>query len=169
MAVVAFSILQRAYSTDQSREQHATAAMYAGSLLLGIKLGAKRGVAEGKVAPSVARCLSAVSASSLTDMVESVLVVNLTPTELTAADAFFATTAGIKYAKLSEVDVYTSAGEAPPEASPVISDAESKEIDNFNDSTVAHKLSKVLNSESARGLYAPRLKALANSCGAGWR
>jgi hypothetical protein len=128
-----------------------------------------QGAAEGKVPSSVASCLLALDASSLTDVVESVLADNLTQAELQAADTFFGTTAGKKYAKLGSLGVYKSVDETPPEDSPSISDAEYKGIEDFKSTAVSSKLWKVLDGESAQRVFGARLRALANSCGAGWR
>jgi hypothetical protein len=167
LVVATFSLFEHGHSGEAPRQQHATAALYAGSLLLGIQLGAKQGSAAGTVKSSVANCIMALDASSLTDVVEAVLVKNLTPAELEAADTFFATTAGKKYAQLGASDVYTSVGETAPDM-PTVSDAESKEIEDFKNTATSDKLWKVLNGEPARRLYGPRIRALANVCGAGW-
>jgi hypothetical protein len=168
LVAVTFTISEEVHSADPPRNQHVTAALYAGSLLLGTQLGVKKGAAEGKVPSSVASCLLALDASSLTDVVESVLADNLTQAELQAVDAFFGTTAGKNYAKLGSLGVYISVGETPPEDSPSISDAEYKEIEDFKSTAASNKLWKVLDGESARRVFGARLRALANSCGAGW-
>jgi hypothetical protein len=83
--IATFSLFEHAHSVEAPRQQHATAALYADSLLLGIQLGAKQGAAAGTVKSSVANCIMALDASSLTDVVEAILVKNLTPAELEAA------------------------------------------------------------------------------------
>ena len=88
LVAVTFTIFEQVRSADPPRNQHVTAALYAGSLLLGTQLGVKKGAAEGKVPSSVASCLLAL---------------------------------------------------------------------------------EVLDSESARRVFDARIRALANSCGAGWR
>jgi hypothetical protein len=102
----------------------------------------------------------------LTDVVEAVLVDNLTQAELLTSDAFYRTTAGRKEAKVGMLDVYTATGKTPPEDYPDISDAEYKEVEAFRDSAVGKKLSKVFASDSTRRASETRFRALAKSCGA---
>lgn len=159
----------RVHATERPSNQHATAELYASSLLLGAKLGAKSAAEQGKTPQSVVKCLQALDASHLTDLVESVLAANLTPAELQTADAFFETSAGKKYAELGTLDLYLSAGETPPEDAPNISPEENAEIEDFNGSTTSKKLWNVLNGEPARRVFGTRLLALEKSCGVGKR
>jgi hypothetical protein len=169
LAAVIFTVFHPVPAADRPHTQHATATLYASSLLLGVQLGAKKGAAELKMPSPVASCLLALDASSLTDVVESVLVGNLTQAELRTADAFFETTAGKKYAQLGALDVYTSVGETPPGEPPTVSDAESKQIEDFNGSQTGKKLWQVLDNESSRQKFGARLLDLGKSCGAARR
>lgn len=162
-------IFGQAHCAERARDPHATAALYANSLLLGAKLGAKSGAEQGKTPPSVLTCLQALDASRLTDLVESVLAANLTPAELQTADEFFESSAGKKYAALGTLDLYLSAGETPPQDAPNISPEENAEIADFNGSTTSKKLWNVLNGEPARRVFGTRLVALEKSCGVGKR
>lgn len=130
------------------------------------KLGAKIAAEEGKIPQSVAGCMQALDRSSLTDVVEQVLVANLTQAELQTTDAFYRTTAGRKEAKVGMLDVYKANGKTPPEDYPAVSDAESNELGNFRSSAVGKKLWTVLGSDSARETFESHYRALAKSCGA---
>jgi len=169
LAAVTCTIFQQAHTLDRPNSRHATAALYASSLLLGAKLGAKSGAEQGKTPQSVVNCLLALDASRLTDLVESLLAANLTPAELQAADVFFESSAGKKYAALGTLDLYLSAGEMPPQDAPNISPEENKEIEDFNGSTTSKKLWNLLNGASARREFGTRLLALEKSCGVGKR
>jgi hypothetical protein len=110
--------------------------------------------------------MRALDPSSFTDVVEVILVENLTRAELEASDAFYRTMAGRKEAKVGMLDAYAAAGMTPPEEYPEISDAEYKEVEDFRNSAVGKKLRNVLESASARRAFETRSRALANSCGA---
>ncbi|MBS0417118.1 MAG: DUF2059 domain-containing protein [Proteobacteria bacterium] len=169
LAAVTLALAGQVHAADHPRTQHVTAALYASSLLLGTQLGAKSGAEQGKTPPSVLECLLSLDAASLTDLVESVLVASLTPAELQAADAFFESSAGKKYAKLGTLDLYLSAGEVPPEDAPSISPEENKEIAQFNGTATNKKLWNALNGASARRVFGTRLLELEKACGAGKR
>lgn len=165
LVTLAITIFEQARSADPPRNQRVTASLYASALLVGAQLGARIAADEGKVPQSYASCMQALDPSSLTDVVEAVLVDNLTRAELQASDAFYRTTAGRKEAKVGMLDVYTANGKTPPEDYPDTSDAEYKAVEDFRNSAVGKKLWKVLKSDSARRAFEARFRALANSCG----
>lgn len=152
-------------SADPPRNRYVTASLYANALLVGLQLGAKIEADEGKMPQSAATCMQSLDSSKLTDVVEAVLVGNLTQSELQTADAFYRTTAGRKEAKVGILDVYTANGRTPPEEYPAVSDAEYNELENFRSSAVGKKLWMVLKSDSARRAFETQFRALARSCG----
>ena len=165
LLTLAVTSAELARSGDHPRSQSVTAALYASALLLGLKLGAKMQAEEGKMPQSVATCMQGLDPSSLTHVVEAVLIADLTPAELQTADAFYRTTAGRNEAKVGMLDVYTANGKAPPEDYPPISDAESKEVENFRTSAVGKKLWAVLKSDRAQRAFETHYRVLMNSCG----
>ena len=166
LLTLAMTISEQVRCADPPRTQPVTASLYASSMLVGAQLGAKMAADEGKVPQSFARCMQALGPSSLTDVVEAVLVDNLTQAELQTSDAFYRRTAGRKFATVGMLDVYKANGKTPPADYPEVSDAEYREVEDFKNSAVGMKVSKVLESDSARRAFAARLRALANSCGA---
>src|SRR4029077_13545892 len=160
LLTLTITISEQVHSADPPRNQHPTASLYARALLVGLQLGAQMTADEGKSPQSVANCMQALSPSSLTDVVEAVLVDNLTQAELKPSDAFYRTTPGRKEATDGVLDAYTANGKTPPEDYPDISDAEYNEVDRFRNSAVGKKLWKVLESDSARRAFATRFRAL---------
>jgi len=165
LITLTITVSKQVRSADPPRDQYVTASLYASALLVGLQLGAQIEADEGKMPQSVATCMQALDSSKLTDVVEAVLVDNLTQAELQTADAFYRTTAGRKEAKVGVLDVYTAKGRTPPEEYPAVSDAESNELETFRNSAVGKKLWRVLNSDSARRAFETQFRALAKSCG----
>ena len=113
-----------------------TAQITAESALLGLQLAAKQRAARGLLPPEQAACFQALQPSEYADTVEKIVSTALSPAELAAADQFFNSPPGRKYARHGLLGTYTAVGETPPEPLPEISADEGRAIEAFTVSPV---------------------------------
>jgi hypothetical protein len=143
-----------------------TAQITAESALLGLQLAAKQRAARGLLPPEQAACFQALQPSEYADTVEKIVSTALSPAELAAADQFFNSPPGRKYARHGLLGTYTAVGETPPEPLPEISADEGRAIEAFTASPVGRALLKrqVLQTLSAREALDRRGQELVARC-----
>lgn len=145
-----------------------TVTMLAKPALLGMQLSVRRGQQLGKVPPQVAQCVQSLRESSFTIVLASLLVERLEPKEVQAADEFFGTAVGKKYARHTLLQVYDAVDEKAPEALPDFSAAEYKELETFSRTSAGDKLlvRRVMEDADARQAIGSQIQSLLGSCGA---
>ncbi len=141
---------------------------FAAPAVLGMKLSAKKGNRRGVLGDKELTCVLALEPSEFYPAVRRLLDANLTPTELVAANGFFQSTVGQKYAKHGLLQVYPAVGERAPEPLPDISDAEYKHIEVFSTTAVGHKFfnDRFMQRVAARQALDERIQELLAQCGA---
>ncbi|OWQ85204.1 hypothetical protein CDN98_17110 [Roseateles terrae] len=90
----------------------------------------------------------------------------LAPQDLSAADQFFATPVGEKYAKYGLLQIYLAVGERAPESLPTFSDAEYRELETFAATPAGKRLilDKGMQSASAKSIYDRKIRELLDQC-----
>lgn len=143
-----------------------TAQITAESALIGLQLAAKQRAAKGILPAEQNACFQALQPSEYFETAEKIVTTALSPAELAAADQFFSSIPGRKYARHGLLGIYTSLGEKPPEALPEISAADGKAIEAFTTTAVGQALLKrqVLQSLPAREALDRRAQELVTRC-----
>ena len=145
-----------------------TVSVFAKSALTGMQLSVRKGQQQGKVPTEVGTCVQSLRDTSFNIVLASLLAESLSPSEMRAADAFFGTPVGRKYAKYSLLQIYEAVGEQAPEPLPAFTDAEYKELEAFSRTRAGDKLivRRVLESKAAQQAIGSQIQALLSSCGA---
>lgn len=145
-----------------------TVSVFAKSALTGMQLSVRKGQQQGKVPPAVGTCVQSLRDTSFNIVLASLLAESLSPSEMQAADAFFGTQVGKKYAKHSLLQIYEAVGEPAPEPLPAFTDAEYKELEVFSRTRAGDKLivRRVLESKPAQQAIGSQIQALLSTCGA---
>jgi len=143
-----------------------TAQITAQSALIGLQLAAKHREARGGLSTAQNACIQALQPSELNETTERVVAAALSADEITAADKFFASLPGSKFAKQGLLGIYTALGEKPPEPLPALSPAETKAIEAFAATPAGQALltRQVLQSPAAREAYDGRIRELVARC-----
>jgi len=143
-----------------------TAHITAQSALLGLQLSARQRAARGALPAANNACIQALQASEFHETTERVVATALTPQELAAADQFFNSIVGRKYALQSLLAIYAALGEKSPEPNPAFTAADAQAVDAFAASPAGQALLKrqVLQSPSAREAYDRRVQDLVARC-----
>jgi hypothetical protein len=142
------------------------ASAFAKSILIGMQLSVHKGLQQGQTPAAVDACVQALDASSFDSVFQSYLSKNLSASELQDADAFFATTPGMKLAQHGQMQVYLDAGEKAPEPMPTFSDTDNRVIDTFNHTAAGEKLfaSNLLGNPAAQQVIRSRITELLTGC-----
>lgn len=143
-----------------------TAQITAESALIGLQLAAKQRADKGMLPAEQNACFQALTPSEYFETAEQIVTTALKPAEVAAADQFFNSIPGRKYARHGLMAIYTSLGEKPPEAMPEISAADGKAIEAFAASPVGEALLKrqVLQTLPAREALNSRGQVLVSRC-----
>lgn len=143
-----------------------TAQITAQSALLGVQLAAKQREAKGGLPAAQNACIQALQPSEFYETTERVVTMSLSASEVAAADRFFSSVPGHKYARHGLLGIYTALGEKAPEPLPAISAAEVKAIEAFAASPAGQALltRQVLQSPAAREAYDGRARELVTRC-----
>lgn len=144
----------------------ATAEITAESALIGLQLAAKRRAAKGLLPAEQAACYQALKASDYHDTAEKIVTGALAPAEVAAADAFFRSIPGRKYALHGLLSIYPSLGEKPPEPLPLLTEEDGRLIEAFAATPAGQALLKrqVLQSLPAREALDRRGQELVARC-----
>lgn len=143
-----------------------TAQITAQSVLLGLQLSAKHRQAKGALPAAQNACIQALQPSEFHATTERVVTTSLSATELAAAEQFFSSVPGRKYATQGLLGIYTALGETPPEPAPALLLAESKAVEAFAATPAGQALltRQVLQAPAAREAYDGRVRELIARC-----
>lgn len=165
-ASVTLALTTLALSSFAQSDYPAITSSFSESVLVGMKLSVKHGVASGTASPKRAECVSGLSADSFAPVVTRLLRESLSAGELNLAEAFFSGSVGKKYVRHGILQIYQSVGEPLPSPLPSFTDAEYKELESFAASTAGVQLirNRILQSQEARRAYDSRIRELLASC-----
>jgi len=143
-----------------------TAKITAQSALIGLQVAAKQRQAKGVLPVEQNACVQALKADELYATTDKVVSAALSADELAAAEQFFASVPGRKYALHGLLGIYTSLGEKPPEPFPLITTEDGKAIEAFTTSPAGEALLKrqVLQTPAAQMAYDARIQELVKRC-----
>jgi len=143
-----------------------TAQITAQSALLGLQLSAKHRAAKGTLPAAQNACIQALKPAEFHETTEKVVTTSLSASEIAAADQFFNSVPGRKYATHGLLGIYTALGEKLPELLPAISATENQAIEAFTASPAGQALftRNVLQSQAARDAYDGRARELVMRC-----
>ncbi len=143
-----------------------TAQITARSALIGLQIAAKQRQAKG-VLPAVQNdCIQALQPDELYVTTDKVVAESLSADDVAAADQFFNSLPGRKYALHGLLSIYTALGEKPPEPLPLITAEDGKAIEDFAATHAGQALLKrqVLQAPAARLAYEGRIQELVLRC-----
>ena len=140
-----------------------TAEVTAASALLGLQLAARHSAARGKLAPAQLACFLALQPEAYFETSEQIVGAALSPADIAAADDFFNTPAGRKYARHGLLGLYTALGLKTPEPLPEFSAEDIRAIEAFQATPVGQALvqRQVLASLTTDALSAVRSESAA--------
>jgi len=143
-----------------------TAQITARSALIGLQIAAKQRAAKGSLPAAQNGCIQALQADELFTTTEQVVTTALSADELAAAEQFFGSMPGRKYALHGLLGIYATLGEPVPEPYPVIAPDEGKAIQAFAASPAGKALltRQVLQAPAARMAYDARIQELVTRC-----
>lgn len=143
-----------------------TAQITARSALIGLQIAAKQRQAKGVLPTAQNDCIQALQPDELYATTEKVVAQSLSADEVAAADQFFSTLPGRRYALHGLLGVYTALGEKPPEPLPLITVEDGKAIEAFAASPAGQALFKrqVLQAPAAQMAYDARIQELVMRC-----
>ncbi|MBB3195878.1 hypothetical protein [Roseateles terrae] len=153
-------------ATVAANAQSVAADFFAQGVLLGMQLSAKHGERKGTTSSGQAACIQALKPTAFHDAVNEAMTSVLAPQDLSAADQFFATPVGEKYAKYGLLQIYLAVGERAPESLPTFSDAEYRELETFAATPAGKRLilDKGMQSASAKSIYDRKIRELLDQC-----
>lgn len=143
-----------------------TAKITAQSALIGLQIAAKQRAAKGVLPEAQNACIQALKPDELFATTDLVVATALSADELAAAEAFFASPSGRKYATHGLLGIYTSLGEQAPEPFPLITAEDGKAIEAFTTTPAGQALLKrqVLQAPKAQMAYELRIQELVTRC-----
>lgn len=143
-----------------------TAQITARSALIGLQIAAKQREAKGVLPAAQNACIQALQADELYPTAEKVVATSLSADEMAAADQFFNSMPGRKYALHGLLGIYTTLGEQAPEPHPLITAEDRKAIEAFTATPAGQALLKrqVLQAPPARLAYEARIQELVARC-----
>lgn len=143
-----------------------TAQITSESALIGLQLAAKQRAAKGILPAEQNACFQALQPSEYFETAEKIVTTALSPADVAAADQFFNSIPGRKYARHGLLSIYTALGEKLPEPLPELSTADGKAIEFFMNTTAGQALLKrqVLQALPAREALDRRAQELVTRC-----
>ncbi|MBS0308403.1 MAG: hypothetical protein JSS58_05470 [Proteobacteria bacterium] len=140
------------------------------SALLSMQLLAARAQNRSDIPASVLACVKSLDKTSFDPILSIAISENLSDEEIAAAENFYASDLGRKYAKHGLLQVYEAAGAEPPEDYPAFSEEEMKTLEAFSLTPAGDKLivKKVLAKPPVRRAMASLTQELFARCHA-WR
>lgn len=143
-----------------------TAQITAQSALIGLQLAARQRAAKGTLPAAQNACIQALKPGEFHDTTEKLVTASLSPAELAAAEQFFGSVPGRKYATHGLLGIYTALGEKAPEPLPQITAIDNQAIEAFAASPAGQALltRQVLQSPAAREAYDRRSQELVARC-----
>jgi hypothetical protein len=110
------------------------------SALLGMRLAIEDGAKTGKANPALQECAGKLDSSALVEVLAGELQAVLSSSEITSAQAFYASPAGQKSIDAGLQQLYQLAGRQPPGAVLTFTSAEARESDAFSKTAAGEKL-----------------------------
>lgn len=161
-----FSLIHQITSAESLSGDSAATEAFARSALLGMQLAVYKQQAEGKASASVVNCVRSLDDASFRKIFSVLLSQKLNAQEVDTTEIFFRSSAGKKYAKHGFLQVYTAAGQKPPEPLPSFSKQELSELEAFSRTSAGDKLifKKILQTGETNELINANIKALLKSC-----
>ncbi|RTL39100.1 MAG: hypothetical protein EKK53_17760 [Burkholderiales bacterium] len=143
-----------------------TAQITAESALVGLQVAARQRAAKGLLPAEQNACFQALKSSEYFETAEAIVNKALSPAELAAADAFFESLPGRKYARHGVLAIYPALGEPLPAPLPELSAADGQAIEAFSATPVGQALLKrqVLQTWPAREALDRRGQELVARC-----
>lgn len=143
-----------------------TAEVTAESALVGLKLAARQSAARGTLTAAQNDCFQALAPSEYFEAAEQIVNAALSPAELAAADTFFTSATGRKYALHGLLGLYVALNLKTPEPLPRFTAEDIQAIESFTATPVGEALVKrqVLESPAARAALDGRSQALVKRC-----
>jgi len=143
-----------------------TAQITARSALIGLQIAAKQREAKGVLPAAQNACIQALQPDELYATTERVVAAALSAEEVAAADQFFNSLPGRKYALHGLLGIYTTLGEQAPEPYPLITAEDGKAIEAFTATPAGKALlaRQVLQAPAARLAYETRIQELVVRC-----
>lgn len=144
----------------------ATEEAFSRAALVGMQLSVRKAVAQGKVPDTLVSCVQRISADSFVPIFHSLLEQNLSVDEIAAAEKFFLSEVGRKFAKAGVAQAYVAVGEQPPEPGSEVSESEYAELEQFSRTAAGQKLmvQKVMEGQPVRQAVGARVRELLDSC-----
>lgn len=164
LAVCAAAVL--ATAAGPAAAVSVTAEVTAESALLGLKLAARQSAARGTLTAAQNACFQALAASEYFEAAEQIVSAALSPAEVAAADSFFTSAPGRKYALHGLLGLYVALNLKTPEPLPRFTAEEIQAIEAFTATPVGEALVKrqVLESPAARSALDAQSQALVKRC-----
>lgn len=136
--------------------------------MVGLRANAKRAGEMGTMSKIVSACLSGQDNGRFYSTFQRLLADNLPSEDLKAANAFFDSPAGRKYAKRNLAKIYASLGERPSDPTPILTAAEENQIAEFTATPAGQRLvtQRFLNTAESLPLVVGRIQELYKECGA---
>lgn len=134
--------------------------------VLGMKLATEHSRREGKVSAIHAECIQALPDSGLNDIFNAALQSVLTEADIAAADKYFTSPEGRKYALIGTLRVYEQVGEKPPQPVPTLSESELAAFNEFAKTSAAEKLfgQKVIEGPAVKQAMEDGIRAMDSRC-----
>ena len=161
LSVLAIASVPRAFANSPATEE-----ALARATLVGMQLSVRKAVAQGKVPDTLVSCVQRISADSFVPIFHSLLEQNLSVDEIAAAEKFFLSEVGRKFAKAGVAQAYVAVGEQPPEPVSEVSESEYAELEQFSRTAAGQKLmvQKVMEGQPVRQAVGARVRELLDSC-----
>jgi len=135
--------------------------------MVGLRLGAKKASASGRMSPVVANCLSGMSNERFYTTFQHLLADNIDPADLKAANTFYNSPTGRKYSRRNVIRVYALAGESAPEQPPIMTPKEENEVSEFTSTPAGQTLitRRFLENAEALPIIVSRIQEISKECG----
>jgi hypothetical protein len=137
-------------------------------VMIGVRSGARKAEASGRMSKIVAACFNGLDNSRFYSTFQHLYSENMSAGDLKAANAFFNSPTGRKYARRLVLSGYASIGETPPEQAPVLKAAEENEVSEFVSTPVGQMLitRKFIVASGTFPAVVARIQELYKECGA---
>lgn len=123
---------------------------------------------ESNMSKASVACLMGQDNARLYSIMQRILSENMSPADLKAANAFFDSPTGRKYAKRDLAEAYKVFGQPVPQPVPVLSAAELNQVAEFTATPAGQMLitNKFMNKATSLPVVRDRINELMKECGA---
>lgn len=166
LALAPFAAAVLAATAGPAAAVSVTAEVTAESALLGLKLAARQSAARGTLTAAQDACFQALAPSEYFEAAEQIVHAALSPTDVAAADTFFTSATGRKYALHGLLGLYVALNLKTPEPLPRFTAEDIQAIEAFTATPVGEALvqRQVLESPAAHAALDGRSQALVKRC-----